>query len=81
MREMMDEIGKAAEQAKKLARQIAEDVSGYVPLPARLRPGKGDDGTQGSVADAIRDLAALHQEGLITSEEFQAKKTELLGRL
>jgi hypothetical protein len=31
-----------------------------------------------SVADRIRDLASLRDQGLITAEEYEAKKTELL---
>lgn len=84
LREMMDEVRRAADQAKKMAKQISEDVGGYVGvgIPDRLRPGKGAaPAPQASIADAIRDLAALHQEGLITEAEYTAKKTELLGRL
>ena len=29
----------------------------------------------------IRKLAELHEEGILTDEEFTAKKTELLSRL
>lgn len=34
-----------------------------------------------SVADQLRDLAALHKEGILTPEEFAAKKAELLKKL
>ncbi|WP_277670360.1 DUF4429 domain-containing protein [Saccharomonospora viridis] len=37
--------------------------------------------TPQGVASAIRELADLHQSGLITQEEFERKKTELLDRL
>lgn len=33
------------------------------------------------IIDQIRKLAALHEEGILTDEEFSAKKTELLSRL
>ena len=33
------------------------------------------------IVDQIRKLAALHEEGILTDEEFSAKKTELLSRL
>lgn len=82
LKEMVEEIGRAAEQAKKLARQIAEDVGRSVGVPDRLKAGvRGSKPQAPSVADAIRDLAALHQEGHISDAEYQAKKTELLGRL
>jgi hypothetical protein len=33
------------------------------------------------IMDQIRKLAALHGEGILTDEEFSAKKQELLSRL
>ncbi len=33
------------------------------------------------VVEQIRKLAALREEGILTEEEFAAKKAELLGRL
>ena len=33
------------------------------------------------VVEQIRKLAALHEEGILTEEEFTAKKAELLDRL
>jgi Bacterial PH domain/Short C-terminal domain len=35
--------------------------------------------TQGGVADEIRKLSALRDEGLITADEYEAKKKQLLG--
>lgn len=32
-------------------------------------------------AESLRQLAALHDEGLVTAEEFRAKRAELLARL
>ena len=32
------------------------------------------------IVDQIRKLAELHEEGILTDEEFSAKKTELLSR-
>jgi len=34
-----------------------------------------------SIVAAIESLAGLHERGILTDEEFAAKKTELLGRL
>jgi hypothetical protein len=33
------------------------------------------------IIDQIRKLSELHEEGILTDEEFTAKKTELLSRL
>jgi hypothetical protein len=38
-----------------------------------------DASRQSTVADEIRQLAALRDEGLITSDEYELKKTRLLG--
>jgi len=50
--------------------------------------GAGGGGAEGtataaakSVADQLRDLASLQKEGILTPEEFAAKKAELLKRL
>jgi hypothetical protein len=42
------------------------------------------DGTGGEwtyFADAIQKLAALHAQGILTDDEFAAKKVELLSRM
>ncbi|MFF9338149.1 MULTISPECIES: DUF4429 domain-containing protein [unclassified Streptomyces] len=38
-------------------------------------------GNPGAIAERIRHLSELHQAGLVTDEEFAAKKTELLAEL
>jgi hypothetical protein len=50
--------------------------------------GGGGDGGQAapaapgrSVADRLRDLAALHKEGVISAEEYQTKRAELVKQL
>lgn len=79
VRDMVDEMGKAADQAVRMIKQAAEDFgvwSGHArpaaapPPPPSAHP-----------ADTIRDLARLRDEGLITEDEFQAKKTQLLERI
>ncbi len=54
----------------EIERQItARHAPAVAPAPA----------TAQSVADEIRDLAALRDEGLVTGEEFEARKRSLLG--
>ncbi|MFE3825578.1 DUF4429 domain-containing protein [Streptomyces sp. NPDC059092] len=48
------------------------------PVPAMVSTGRRDPA---DVADRIRHLGELHQAGLVTDEEFTAKKTELLAEL
>jgi hypothetical protein len=49
-----------------------DDAGDTAPEP----PVSGDD-----IPEVIAELAELHEKGVITEEEFQAKKTELLDRL
>ncbi len=63
------------EQANKVARALAEDLGVWVTSPA------SDVGSSVSPAEGIRELGRLRDEGLITADEFEAKKDELLRRL
>ena len=49
---------------------------------ASQQAGIEDEGAKPSVdfADQIRKLAELRDEGILTDEEFEAKKAEILGR-
>jgi Short C-terminal domain len=77
LRELGQELSKAMEQAQRLARQAADDVSRLVGDPPLRRGRRAPD----SPADLIREIARLRDEGLISEEEFQAKKADLLSRL
>lgn len=41
-----------------------------------MQPKRGDD-----IAESIRKLSELRDNGILTEEEFQVKKTQLLDRL
>jgi len=49
------------------------------PPPAPAPTGASGDPT--TIIAAIESLAGLHERGILTDEEFAAKKAELLGRL
>ncbi|GGQ15513.1 DUF4429 domain-containing protein [Streptomyces roseolilacinus] len=49
-----------------------------VPVPVPVGAGRRDPA---DIADRIRHLGDLHQAGLVTDEEFTAKKAELLAEL
>ncbi|MCX5390458.1 DUF4429 domain-containing protein [Streptomyces sp. NPDC006482] len=53
------------------------------PLPVAAPAGvrNAAHGDPGAVAERIRHLGELHQAGLVTDEEFSAKKAELLAEL
>jgi hypothetical protein len=44
-------------------------------------PASGASGDPGAIIAAIESLAGLHQRGILSDEEFAAKKAELLARL
>ena len=77
LRDLGQELSKAMDQAQRLARQAAEDVSKLVGDPPLRRPKRAPD----SPTELIREIARLRDEDLITEEEFQAKKADLLSRL
>ena len=75
VREMKEELTRVVGSAGDLARQAAEDLGRLVGGAGSRRP-QGD-----SPVELIRDLGRLRDEGLISEEEFQAKKAELLARV
>ena len=72
---------KGSEETLLLAATVNAHLqkSGQVQEPAAL-PETGDDTGQ-AIFVKIRELGRLHDEGLITEEEFSTKKAELLARL
>jgi hypothetical protein len=77
LRNLGQELSKAMEQAQKLARQAADDVGNLVGDPPLRRPKRSAD----APTELIREIARLRDEGLISEEEYQAKKADLLSRL
>jgi len=77
IREMVEEIGRAADAAMRMVRQGVDDAQrrGGPRGPRRGRVGPVE------VAEAIRELGRLRDEGLVSEDEFQAKKRDLLERM
>jgi hypothetical protein len=50
------------------------------PAPA-IEPATGGSGDPATIVAAIESLAGLHERGILSDEEFAAKKAELLARL
>jgi len=50
------------------------------PTPVAAAP-TAESATSASVADQIRQLGELRDQGLVTPDEFEAKKAELLQRM
>ena len=51
------------------------------PPPQAPEPASGPSGDPAAIVAAIEALAGLHERGILSDEEFAAKKTDLLGRL
>jgi len=78
IRDLFDELVRVADQAGKMIRQAADDAQRWVAPTEHEHPsGPGDY----SPLETIRELGKLRDDGLITEEEFQAKKAELLRSL
>jgi hypothetical protein len=79
MREVTQELGRAVEQAGKVMRQAANSAGTWaskVDIPMR-----GTRAPEPSPFALIRELGELRERGLVTEEEFQAKKAELLAKV
>ncbi len=61
-------------------RGLVAAAHGTPPSAAGAAPPAPPGDSPGELADEIRKLGQLRDEGLLTEEEFQAKKTELLDR-
>jgi hypothetical protein len=53
----------------------------FAPHTLAPEPVSGASGDAEAIVAAIESLAGLHQRGVLSDEEFAAKKAELLGRL
>ena len=61
-----------------------EEVRGFVNLALDLRNRREDSSTQQAatpIPDQIKQLAELRDMGILSEEEFQAKKNDLLSRM
>jgi Short C-terminal domain len=65
---LFDGVQKFSEQIRELASSARRPSSPSAPPSP-------------DIPDQIRKLAKLKDDGIISSEEFEAKKTELLGKL
>jgi hypothetical protein len=53
----------------------------FAPQTQAPEPASGASGDPAAIVAAIESLAGLHQRGVLSDEEFAAKKAELVGRL
>ncbi|WP_059013688.1 DUF4429 domain-containing protein [Streptomyces specialis] len=64
-----------------LAASVLEAVRAAEPIVTDRLDGSRRRGNPADIANRIRHLGELHASGLLTDEEFTAKKTELLAEL
>ena len=59
-----------------------QNIPGYSQKPAEAVPGSADTpSAETSTSDKLEKLAGLRDQGVITEEEFEAKKKQLLVQL
>ncbi|MDG2112766.1 MAG: SHOCT domain-containing protein, partial [Actinomycetota bacterium] len=51
------------------------------PIPAVDSPAEAPQSAEGSIARQIEELDELRRKGLVSEEEFEAKRHELLDRM
>ena len=73
----MDELGIQPQEPtdEEIAMLEAEDTAASKPATQAASPGKAEE----SYLDELERLASLRDQGIITQEEFEAKKKDLLG--
>ncbi|MBI2684392.1 MAG: SHOCT domain-containing protein [Actinobacteria bacterium] len=76
VKEIGQEFGRIAEQAGAFMKDSAQQFAGKLPFGTS----KSEDAPADPI-EAIRSLGGLRDAGLLTDEEFQAKKRELLERI
>ena len=77
VKEIGQEFGRIAEQAGTFMKDSAQQFAGKLPFNA----GKSGGVPADDPIEAIRSLGGLRDAGLLTDEEFQAKKRDLLERI
>lgn len=82
VRALNEEFTRAFRQAETMVRAACDDLGSFVGDARRPQAGGGPPTpTQESPVDTLRQLAALHAEGVITAAEFEAKKAQILERM
>jgi hypothetical protein len=68
-------------QSASSAKQTSSPSPSTVPSTSTVSRESVPSSDAAAIISAIESLAGLHQRGILTAEEFAAKKAELLGRL
>jgi hypothetical protein len=69
-------MGKRRAEAQEQAEPAGQ---GYEPPPPQQPTGAAPSGPDADAMQRLKDLADLHQQGVLTDEEFAAQKARILG--
>ena len=69
----------AHHQQQKYARQDAEAAAAAAPAPQEYAPPPPPPPAESDPTAELTQLAQLHDQGILTDEEFSAKKAQILG--
>jgi len=77
-------VGGTFAAGRAMGRRAAEQSSAAASQDPRMgsqeaQSAQGGDAAQASAADQLGRLAELHQQGVLTDEEFAAAKAKVLG--
>jgi hypothetical protein len=68
---------------RQASRWAEQDAQYYEPQPASQAPPAAPQASAGGMApdvlDQLKQLGQLHEQGVLTDEEFAAQKAKLLG--
>jgi Short C-terminal domain len=60
-------------------RWAAQDAQYYEPAPQQYAPPPPQDNGGSDPIAQLKELGALHEQGILTDEEFAAQKAKILG--
>ena len=75
------EVAGTSDILKKIHEEFETAINNYKAQQSTQSSHPQPNSSQSDIADQIEKLAQLRDKGIITEEEFQAKKTDLLSRM
>jgi Short C-terminal domain len=69
----------AAAQAEAAQAQAAQAQAAPPPAPAPVDESAAPEATESTEIEQLKQFAALRDQGILTEEEFAAKKAQILG--
>ncbi|MGN6171819.1 MAG: SHOCT domain-containing protein [Streptosporangiaceae bacterium] len=67
------------DQLEQQQQPQSQDQQQYAPPPQQAPPPDAAPAAGPSMADQLQQIAALHQQGVLSDDEFAAAKAKLLG--